>query len=42
MTSSQNPEPVPPAKEAPSKTDEDAAQEAVAERHEAAAGERFD
>ena len=40
MSASQDPAPVPPAKDAPAKTDEDAAQAAVAERHEAAAEER--
>jgi hypothetical protein len=40
MTSSQEPAPVPPAKSVPEHKDEDAAQAAVAERHEAAADER--
>ena len=42
MTASQDPAPVPPAKDAPAKHDEDAAQAAVAERHEAATDERED
>ena len=42
MTASQDPAPVPPARDAPARKDEDAAQAAVAERHEAAADERED
>ena len=42
MSTSQTPPAVPPAKDVPAKEDEDAAQAAVAERHEAAADERED
>jgi hypothetical protein len=42
MSTSQRPPAVPPAKDVPAKEDEDAAQAAVAERHEAAADERED
>ena len=42
MTTSQDPAPLPPAKDAPAPQDEDAAQAAVAERHEEAADSKQD
>ena len=42
MSTSQEPAAVPPAKDVPAKKDEDAAQAAVAERHEVAVDERED